>query len=127
MSEHQYEARLLVSELVNATASVESPALHVHLTDSIDALVVSAVSATGTADVRVQYCTSLDGVTFDDYDDNPTLVSSTLATFSNGPELPNVVAMPGPRNPYLKIKVTGVNSNPADTLVTVTAVCRECI
>ena len=39
MSEHQYEARLLVSELVNATASVESPALHVHLTDSILSLI----------------------------------------------------------------------------------------
>jgi hypothetical protein len=37
------------------------------------------------------------------------------------------VAVPELRNRFVKFKVTGVNSNPADTVVTLNAICRELI
>lgn len=127
MSEHVYEARLLTNEAVASTGNAVSPALHLNLIDSIDAIVLKASSVAGAADVRVQYATSPDGTNFDAYDDNEDLCPSTLLQFPNNPEGYNVLPAPAARNLYLKLKVTGIGSNNADTLVTAIAMCRECI
>lgn len=127
MSEHIYEARLLTDAAVASTGTATSSGLHLNLTDSLDSLVVKASSASGTADVKVEYSTSPDNTNYDSFDDNEDLVTSTLLQFPNNPEGYNVLPMPNHRNLYLKVKVTGIASNPADTVVTVIAMCRECI
>lgn len=118
-------ATLFSAVLINGAGNAESPILDLRLVARLEGLILQASSVTGTADVKVQLSTSHNGVAFDNYADNPDVVSSTLLAKPTAPEGFNTYAMPAPLSPYAKLKVTGVGTNPADTLITGYVMMRE--
>lgn len=120
------KAKIFDDVLVASTGNVESEVLPIGWITTLESLVISAVSETGDADVMLEFATSPDGVNFEHYDDTTPITTSTLTDKSNGPELYNPFFMSAvPYNLYIKFRVTGVNSNPADTQVTILAILRE--
>ena len=111
-------ATLFTAQLINAGGSAESGILPLQHVQELQGVGVQASSVTGTADVKIQYAVSPDGINFSDYGDNADIVSSTLAANPTAPEGFNDYPLPDPLLGHVKFKVTGVNANPVDTLVT---------
>lgn len=116
---------------VNATAAVESAVVDLRVGPSEHAspyalsLRVDSAGAPNTSDVKVQVQESWDGVNFDAYADHVDLVSSTLLSRPSGPGLYNSYPVTGFLAPYLRFKVTGVGSNPADTVLDARLLFKE--
>ena len=120
-------ATLLSAVLVNGTGNVETEILSLQHVNFIESLVLRASSVSGTADVKLEYVTSPDGTNFESYSDTTDITSSTLVDKPNNAEGFNPFFPPidAPLNSYVKFRVTGIGSNPADTLVTLYAQLRE--
>jgi hypothetical protein len=118
---------LLDNVAVASTASQESGALPLQYVSQIESVMCKAASASGTADVKIEYITSPDGTNYEAYADTLDITASTLTDKAGNAEGFNPFPMPAliPSNLYIKFKVTGVNLNPADTLVTLYALLRE--
>lgn len=127
--EHMASQVLFDNVLVASTGSVEGPILDFRVGPSITpyAIVMKASSVIGTADVKLDFHASEDGTNFDDYDDRPDIVASSLSERANGPELWNEYPFTDVMNNYMQMKVVGVNANPADTRVSAKILFREVI
>lgn len=123
--QHIFEIPLFDEEAVASTGSKTTSSIDTKFLRRIESLAFKAISSSGAADVKIEYQTSPDDTNFDDADDNPDITSSTNTDFSNQPEGWNHVDMPTHLSRYVKFKVTGVGSNPADTVVSLKAICRE--
>ena len=65
------------------------------------------------------------GADFDNFDDNADITSSTLLEKANSPEAWNVYPVSAPLNRYIRIRITGVAANPADTIASAYLIVRE--
>lgn len=116
---------------VNATGSVESAVIDLRVgvesspTPYALSLKVDSAGGPNTSDVQVQVCESQDGTNFDAYSDRADIVSSTLLARPGGPGLYNIYPLTGLLAPFLKFKVTGVASNPADTVLDARLLYKE--
>jgi hypothetical protein len=121
------QVKLMSAVLVASTGSVESSAFPLQYVVSIEGIVVKASSVSSTADVKVEYVTSPDNVNYEAYADTQDITSSTLLDKAGNPEGANPFNMPPliPSNGWIKFKVTGIASNPADTLVDLIMMVRE--
>lgn len=113
------------AELVNATASILSLVVDVQHATRVESLWLRASSVTGTADVKAEYRTSWDGNHWEHFDDTQDITSSTLTDRANNAEGFNTFPVSAPLNRYIQIRITGVGTNPADTLVAAYLVVRE--
>lgn len=128
--EHISTQVLFASVVVASTGSVEGPIIDLSGVGPLSspfAISLRAASVTGTADVKVQVHSSEDGVNFSAYADHPSLTDSTLLSKPNGPELFNEYPLADVLNKYMQLKVTGVASNPADTVLDAKLLVRELI
>ena len=109
--------QLLTNAVVNATASVTSSAQRIVQVGTVEAVWIKAASASGAADVKLEYALSVDGSAWTDYGLYTDLVASTNTDFTTDPEgLHPILSPPLPAS-WVRYRVTGVNSNPTDTVV----------
>ena len=123
----QFESlwRLWDATAVATVGSVTSPALDLRWSDRTGYVIwLKAFSSAGTADVKIEAAFSADGVTFGSFDTSLTASSNTLWT-GNNPEDYHIYPLDPVGMPWCKIKVTGVGSNNADTVVTATLIFTE--
>jgi hypothetical protein len=99
----------LSDEVVNATASVESDAILINKSDTFTYW-VQATSVAGTPDIDIEFMVS-------PYPDSGFVRATSSSAVNINNEIANSDPAPMPRSIYCKIKVTGINSNPADTIV----------
>lgn len=126
--EHSAWQRLFDAVLVASGGNVESPVIELRVGPMLPyAISLSASSVLGAADVKLQVQASPDGTNFDAYADHADIVDSTLLAKPSGPELWNEYPLNDVASPFLKFKVTGVASNPADTLVSAKLLFRELV
>lgn len=120
-------ATLFDNVLVTSLLSVESGALSLYHISTLESFILRASSVSGTSDVKLEYITSPDGTNYESYSDTTDITSSTATDKPNNKEGFNPFFPPAsaPMSEYIKLKVTGVNANPADTLVTCYAILRE--
>lgn len=103
-----------------------SPAIDVRFLDRVEGLQLKASSVLGTANVRVEYQTSWDGANWDDEDDNPDIVASTLLAKPDNPEGWNTYPVPAPLARYIRLLVDEISAAAlADTLIEAKLTCRE--
>src|SRR5688572_23993693 len=117
MHDRQVHATLFDAVLVASTGSVESGVVPLRSAERGEALLVQATSVAGTADIKIEFAISRNGVDFGSYDDYTDLVASSATEFQTDEGLTSV-PLPNMLTTFVKFKVTGVGSNPADTLVT---------
>lgn len=125
MRDRLVKARIFDTIAVASTGSATSLSLGVGYSSRVEAIILRAASVSGTADVKIEYATSHDDTNYDSFDDNLDVTSSSGTDKPNNKEGYNSYPMPAPLNSYIKIKVTGVGANPADTLVDCYLVLRE--
>jgi hypothetical protein len=125
--EHIFEAQLFDAEAVASTGAKTTASLDTKFLSRIESLALKAVSASGDADVKVEYQTSQDDSNWDAAADNDDITSSQATQFANNKEGWNHIDMVTHLSRYIRFVVTGVGSNPADTLVSLKAICRESI
>lgn len=115
--------RLLRATLFDAVAlaslgAITSAVLDTEHMGRLHDLSLKVSSVTGTADAIIEYATSPDGTNFDAYSDNTALAASTLLAKAGNPEGFNGYPLPIFLNRYVRFRLTGIASNPADSLVT---------
>ena len=93
--------------------------------ERVESLLLRASSVSGTADVKAEYTSAWDNDHFGSFDDTTDITASTLLDRANNTEGWNTFAMSAPLNRWIRIRVTGVAANPADTLVTAYLIVRE--
>lgn len=104
--------------LINATASDTSGAMDLTLCESVTEVFLKAVSATGDADVKLEYAVSPDGTNFGLFTDNAPLVTSSATEFpAISKEGWMRIILPPIDAPWIKLKCTGTASNPTDTYI----------
>lgn len=98
---------------INATADVSSVAIPVK-SSGVFGIWYEATSASATADVKLEVLMSYDttAANFVEPDFTPDITSTV------SDEVAHVDSIYPPPMPYMKIKCTGVASNPADTVIT---------
>lgn len=116
---------LIYQKTINGMSSEESAYISLEYAERVESLLLQASSVTGTADVKAEFATSWDTTSFDSYDDHADITSSTATDRSNNAEGMNVFSVSAPLNRYIKVRITGVNLNPTDTLVTAYLIVRE--
>jgi len=123
--ERLIQFRVFTDEVVNATASVTSSAIPLDLC-KLESLMLTATSTGDAHDLKIDLLTSTtaDG-TYSDPLDFVELTASTATDFPNSATDMVPISIPPTLGPYVKVKVTGVGANPADTEVTIVAVARE--
>ncbi len=119
------KAKIFDAVAVASTGSATSNSVDIRRASRVEAVILKASSVAGTTDVKVEYATSHDDSSYDSFDDNVDITSSSATQFANNVEGFNTYPVPAPLNAYLKIKVTGVGANNADTLVTGYLLIRE--
>ena len=125
MSSRLVRAKIFDAVAVASTGNAVSTSIPLEWVERVEAVVLKAISASAVADVKIEYAGSPDDTNYESYDDTDDITSSTLLENANTPEAFNSYAVPAILNRYIKFKVTGVASNPADTLVTGYALLRE--
>lgn len=115
---HFGRIKVLDNVLVNATAAVESGWLDTRHMEKLRGLTLSATSVLGAANVKLEYQVSEDKMSATDYSEAQALTSSTATDFTTAPEGMHSLDMPDVNARYVRFRVTGVGSNPADTRVT---------
>lgn len=111
---------------VATTSTAETDPFDLRRCGSVEALWIIAASATGTADVKAEYALSLDGVTYTTFATYTDLIASSATLFASpaSPEGLNRVLMPVVPGRWIKFLLTGVGSNPADSVVRLLLACR---
>lgn len=129
MPDHLFQFDLFNDETINGTGSATTPALDLRWIDRVEALLIKAESDSGAADVKVEYAISKSkaDADFGSFDDEVDILESSNTDFTTNPEGWHTVSMPNPLAPFIKIKVTGVGTNPSDTKVTARLLCREAV
>lgn len=122
--ERLVKALLFDNVLIASTGSAESGYVPLKAAVRAESLLVKATSVTGTADIKIEYAISEDGETWGEYDADTEIVASSVTEFATDEGL-TAVSMPSVLAPYVKFRVTGVASNPADTRVTIRLLIRE--
>lgn len=117
--------RILNNHVVASTGNVTSGHISLEYAERVESLQLMASSVSGTADVKAEYETSWEASLWDNADDNADITASTLIDKANNPEGMNVFPVSAPLNKYIRIKITGVAANPADTVVTAYLIVRE--
>ena len=111
---------------VGAGATLTGPTIDLQHVANVESLQMRVSSVAGTANVRAEYQTSHDGVLWDEEDDNPDIVASTLLAKPGNPEGWNAYPMPAPIARYLRILIDEISAAAlADTLVEGRLLCRE--
>lgn len=109
---------------INGTASADSVVIDLSHVDRVESILFQASSAGGTAKVKLEYAVSNDGSVFGSYDDYPDLIADNTVDFVT-PEGLTAVSLPNLLARYIKFRVTGLATNPADTVVTANLNVRE--
>lgn len=116
-------------QTINGTGSYTTPTIDLRTVDQIEALLIRVASVAGTPDVRVQYQATPDGVTWIDPGDSPDIISSTAVLFAakDAPEGWQSVEWAFTKSPSKQIRLvfTGINANPADTVLDAKLLMRE--
>lgn len=116
--------RIFPGSTVAGTASVTSGA--VNCTNGTPrTLDIQVTSETGTPDAKIEFATSQDGTTFSAYTDYDAIVASTFGVFGTEAETFHTLEVSLPAARFLSFKITGVGSNPADTIATLTLNVEE--
>jgi len=102
---------------VASTGSATTSGFDLRQFGTNEALFFQAVSVSGDADVKIEYALSLDNSTYTDFSDFTDLIASSLTTYASFPETLHRILLPVMPGRWVKFKVTGVSSNPADTTV----------
>ena len=123
MGNHAFQRRLFNGVPINGTGSAESVAVDLRHTDTLEAFQYQVVSAGGAPDVKVEWALSQDGVTFNQYTDQSPIVASSAARAT--PEGMQFIALPAALARFIKFKVTGLATNPADSIFDGWLQCRE--
>lgn len=111
---------------VGAAATLTSPSIDTLHLDRIEGLQLRASSVAGTADVRVEFQTSWDGTNWDEEDDNPDIVASTLLAKAGNPEGWNTYPVAAPLARYIRFMVDEISAAAlTDTLIEAKLTCRE--
>ena len=116
---------LMLEKTINATGNEISSYVSLEYAERVESLLLEVRSVSGTADVKAEYATSWDTTSFDNFDDNADITSSTLTEKANSPEAWNVYPVSAPLNRYIRIRITGVGTNPADTIASAYLIVRE--
>lgn len=98
--------------VLGASSSVESPVISGKLCD-FDGLYLKVTPASGNADVKIEFCISTDGITYNDYDDQDDISTSTLTDYATTPNDLHKYLIP--RNLFIKLKITN-NTGTAATV-----------
>lgn len=122
--ERLVKALLFDAVTVASTGSVTSNEVPLRSTVQVESLLILLTSAVGTPDVKIEYAISHNGVDFGSFDDYTDLVASSATEFVTDEGI-TAISLPNLLVPYAKFKVTGINANPADTLVTIRLLIRE--
>ncbi len=111
--------KLLDAEPVASLGTVTTAKQNMQQALSIDAIGVLATSVSGVADIKIEYLLSYDGAVFTAASDFTDITSSTAAGCPT-PEGVCVISLPPDLSfaPSTQFKITGVGTNPADTIVT---------
>lgn len=106
---------------------MESPVIDLRLVGAVVCIQLKAASETGTAQVKVQFRTSPDGTNFDAYADNSDIVANQTLSFPNNTEGWNRIPFTKEdiANRYIQFLVSGIDTNPADTLASLYVLCEE--
>ena len=116
---------LMLEKTINLTGNEISAYVSLEYAERIESLLLQARSVSGTADVKAEYSTSWDTTNFDSFDDNADITSSTVTDRANNIEGWNTFSMAAPLNRYIRIRITGVAANPADTIASAYLIVRE--
>jgi len=84
----------------------------------------ASASAAGTGNVKIEYAVSEDGVTFGSFADETDILASSQTSYTTS-EGVHAIAFPNPLARFIKLMLTGISANPADTRVTVHGQLRE--
>lgn len=108
--------RAVVAQAINATASFVSGVMDCRRFTELKSLVLNV---SGSApDMKIEYAGSPDGVTFESFDSETDLVASTAALpTTTGINVIDLTSIKRP--PYMKIKVTGLAGNGANSVISV--------
>ena len=93
----------------------------------LEAVLIKASSVAGSANVRLEYVISDDGVTFGAYADEPDIIVSTSTLFTSNPEAIHRVALDIPLAPFIKLQVTELTGSLSDTLVDLSLLVRRSV
>lgn len=112
---------LLKNQAVASLNSVESPVADLTQIRRVESVQIRLTS-TGSPDVKIEY-----GVSASE-DESPyfhELVASTNTDFPTNVGRWIIIPVPNPLGDFFRIRVTGVGSNPADTVVDAHLRCHE--
>lgn len=125
MHDRLVKMRVFDNVLVNGTGNVVSSIIDMRWAEQAEALLFQASSVAGTADVKFEYAVSAteSDAGFGSFDDEPDILASSGGL--TNPEGWHTVSMPNMLAPFVKLKVTGIGTNPADTRVTAYLLIRE--
>lgn len=115
---------------VNGTSAVQSGVRNLAGCDVAVSVFVTASSTIGAADVKLEYavCSQTEtsgAANCGSFVDTTDLVASTNTDFTTNPEGLHAVALPALLSSVVDFKVTGVGTNPADTVVTADLLCKR--
>jgi len=114
---------VFTQEAVASTGAVTSAGISLDDCLRVESMLLKATSASGTADVKVEILRCWKG-DCEVAADNTDIISSTVTVLTT-PEGLNAIVFPAQLTKDIKLVVTGVASNPADTLVDLTLLCRQ--
>ena len=119
----KFSFNAIPSQTLAVAASIESGVMDLRLCRAF--AVQMKAAASGSA-AKLEYATSPDGTNFDSYDDNPDLIADNNTEFPNNTEGWNTKLLDNDfPNRYVKLKVTGLATNPANTVVAVNLMCKD--
>lgn len=112
------------AQAITAGQVLTTTGMDLYFVEEIKGVVMRAASATGQANVKLEYETSHDGTNWDHRDDNPDVVASTLTSKPNNAEGWNAYSFPPPFNQWIRFVVTNLTVL-TDTLVDLKLVFGE--
>jgi hypothetical protein len=137
--DHLFPIHVWSAEAVASTGAVVSAAIDIDRIARIEALRLRAASATGNADVKLEFARGhlpiestppteigrdeARRAIFGAYEE---LFASSATEFSAAPEDWQSYDMVAPLSRFVRFRVTGVGANPADTLFDLKLICRGC-
>jgi hypothetical protein len=121
--DHVVKMPLYSAEALVASATLTTPVIDTKFMSRIEGLVLKATSVLGDADVKVEFSTSNDPLSFPSFDNETDLIASTDAL--TAPEETTTVAVPTPIARYVKFKITELTGTVEDTLITLDLMFRE--
>lgn len=116
---------LMLEKTVASLGNEISGYVSLEFATQVESLMLRASSVSGAADVKAEFAVSWDTTEFTNFDDTADITSSTNTDRANNPEGWNTYSVAAPLNRYIRIRITGVGANPADTIVSAYLIVRE--